>query len=64
VCLKWLMYPFRDLMSLLFQGSTALHLAAMKGHLHVVEFLLERAPQLVEMRDEVSLVWYVYGCPL
>jgi hypothetical protein len=39
--------------------STSLHLAAQEGHLPVVEFLLEHAPQLIEMQDEVSPVWCV-----
>jgi hypothetical protein len=47
------MYGFRDLMCLFQWGSTALHMAAFK-HLHVVEFLFEHAPQLIEMQNEVS----------
>jgi hypothetical protein len=46
------------------QDETALHTAVRKGHLPVVEFLLEHAPQLIEMLDEVSAAWYVYGCSL
>ena len=41
-------------------GFTALHLAAQEGHLPVVEFLFERAPQLIEMQDNVSAAW----CPV
>jgi len=36
-------------------GRTALHKAALNGHLLVVEFLFERAPQLIEARDDVSV---------
>ena len=36
-------------------GRTALHKAALHGHLLVVEFLFERAPQLIEARDDVSV---------
>ena len=35
-------------------GFTALHAATQEGHLPVVEFLFEHAPQLVKMRDNVS----------
>jgi hypothetical protein len=40
-------------------GFTALHSAALDGHLPVVEFVLQRAPQLIEMRMNVSLAWFV-----
>jgi ankyrin repeat protein len=47
------------------QGATALHSAAYKGHLPLIEFLFERAPQLIEMRDEVSAAWWnVIRCSL
>jgi ankyrin repeat protein len=36
-------------------GRTALHVAAGKGHLPVVDFLFECAPQLIEMRTNVSV---------
>ena len=42
-------------------GDTALHYAVYyEGHLPMVEFLLEHAPQLIEMRNEVSTVWFVF----
>jgi ankyrin repeat protein len=41
-------------------GRTALHLAAFKGHLPLVEFLFKHAPQLIEMRTNVSAVWCVF----
>ena len=34
-------------------GSTPLHLASDYGHVPVARLLVERAPQLLEMRDEV-----------
>jgi ankyrin repeat protein len=37
-------------------GITALHYAAANGHLPVVEFLFEHAPQLIEMLQVVSAV--------
>jgi hypothetical protein len=40
-------------------GNTALHFAAIEGHLPVVEFLFERAPQLIEMQTNVSAAWCV-----
>jgi ankyrin repeat protein len=49
------MYVFRDLMCLFQTSGTALHFAALKGHLPVVELLFERAPQLIEMQEEVSV---------
>ena len=39
-------------------GTTVLHIAANKGHLPLVEFLFERAPQLIEARTNVSTAWY------
>jgi hypothetical protein len=60
VCgLKRILYGFRDLMCLFQWGTTALHFAAQEGHLPLVEFLLERAPQLIEMRTIVSAAWCV-----
>jgi hypothetical protein len=44
------------------EGATALHEAAFGGHLPVVEFLFERAPQLIEMQDNVSAAWCVLSC--
>ena len=35
-------------------GNTALHVAADWGHLPLVEFLIEHAPQLIEARTNVS----------
>ena len=45
-------------------GGTALHYAAGKGHLPTVKLLFEHAPQLIEMRDEVSAAWCVLSCSL
>ena len=52
--LKGIIHSVRDLMFLFQYNSTALHTAAFKGHLPVVEFLFVRAHQLIEMRGEVS----------
>jgi hypothetical protein len=35
-------------------GDTALHEAASRGHLSLVQLLVERAPQLLELADVVS----------
>ena len=40
-------------------GYTALHMAALKGHLPMMELLLERAPQLFEVQSNVSTAWFV-----
>jgi ankyrin repeat protein len=65
VCgLKGLMYLIRDVICLLQTNGTALHWAASMGHLPLVKFLFERAPQLVEMRTNVSVAWCVLSCSL
>jgi hypothetical protein len=57
--LKRILYGIRDLMCLFQWDATALHSAAHEGHLSVVEFLFKQAPQLIEMRTNVSAAWCV-----
>jgi hypothetical protein len=43
-------------------GDTALHFAACGGHLSLVQMLVERAPQLLELTNRVSGKMVLRAC--